>query len=286
MGKEEIVMARTVIQNLIDWGKSFVDENGSFYCGTTEEQKRTAANVASDADLWLYLPDVHTRTSSEFAVNGGLYPVHNLVRKDWRDLDKLGVEAGKTVSPELTDVLQEIVRGKPSGLLVPRHVFYQDYDGGEAKPAFGYRDVCDTFGVEKLRAQELMDGYTKYVINAKHMFNGAALQSTAWLGKSHEMLPEDDANVFALLKRKYGQGKDLVINHTGVVTGICIYQTASGVKQIFPKAEVNIISDATTQLLVKELGFGDKEQADKAVRSMCKQVGVNYITSGEYLGSR
>ena len=130
-------MAKLIIEDLVDWGKSFTDSNGNFYCGTTDEQKQTAIRVAKDSDLWIYLVDIHTRGSSEFKANGGLYPAHNLIKKDWYDLEKLGVGKGKTVSPELTDTFNELVNDLPSGLIVPRHVFFQDYDGeAEKKPAF------------------------------------------------------------------------------------------------------------------------------------------------------
>ncbi len=278
-------MAKAIIQNLVDWGKSFVDEDGSFYCGTTEEQKDIAAKIAKSGDLWIYLTDVHTRGSSEFAVNGGLYPAHNLIDRDFYGLDKLGVEEGKTVSPRLTKKLHAIVKDKPSGLIVPRHVFFQDYDGRIQAPPFSYQDVEDTFGVKRLDETALLDGETKYVINAKHMFNGAASQPTGWAGYI-EGIPQEEMNVFALLKKKYGQGRDLIINHTGVVMGICIYHTASGVKQIFPKAEVNIIADGATHLLGQQFGFKNEREADRAVRGMCRQIGVNYINCSEYLGTR
>lgn len=276
-------MPKLVIQNLVDWGKSFVDANGSFYCGTTDEQKDVAAKVAASADLWIYLSDVHTRHSSEFLANGGLYPAHNLVRRDWHDLEKLGVGNGKTVSPELTDMLQEIVKGKPSGLIVPRHVFFQDYDGINTKPPFSYHDVEETFGVKRLDAARFLDGEVKYVINAKHMFNGAATQSTDWIGHV-EGIPDREISAYTLLRQKYGKGSGLVINHTGVVTGICVYQTASGVRQIFPNAEINIIADGATHLLGPEFGFGNEKEAYDAMKGMCTQVGVNYITSREYIG--
>lgn len=278
-------MERLVVENLVDWGKSFVDENGNFYCGATEEQKAIAAEVASDADLVIYNADVHTRGSSEFAINGGLYPIHNLVKKDRYDLDILGVEKDKSVSPQLTNKLHQIVKNKSSGLLVPRHVFFQDYDGKEIEPAFTYKDVEDTFGIEILDSKEFLNGDIGYVINAKHLFNGAALQSTEFLG-DFDGIPSREYNVYTLLKQKYGQGKDLVMNITGVVTGICIYQTASGIKSLFKNAEVNIISDGTTQLLDDELGFGDPNEAEKAIIGMCKYLGINYITSEKYLAGR
>jgi hypothetical protein len=273
----------------VDWGQSFVDTDGSFYCGTTPEQKQTAAKVSRSADLWLYLTDVHPRTSREFQAHGGLYPAHNLVKKDWPDAAALGIAPGKNVSPEITAPLHAIVAGKPAGLIVPRHVFFQDYNGGRPVPCFSFRDVEETFGVRKLDPVAFLDGAVQYVINAKHMFSGALLQSTEWMNSpwSRELreseaacgVPSIEMNVFTLLKEKYGQGEGLVINHTGVVMGICIYQTASGIKQIFPKAEVNIIADGATHLLTPHLGFSEQRAADQALHAMCQQVGVNYLHS-------
>ncbi len=277
-------MAKLVINNLVDWGKSFVDPEGNFYCGTTEDQKDVAAKIATNANKWVYLTDVHTRSSSEFSVNGGLYPVHNLIRRDWKNLSELGVEEEKSVSPELTDKLQEVVKDKPAGLIVPRHVFFQDYDGSRIAPAFRFEEVEQTFNVRKLNPEEFLDGAIAYVINAKHLFDGSAIQPTEWIGYVPGV-PSLETNIFTLLKEKYGQGERIVFNHTGVVMGICIYQTASGIKQKFPKAEVNIIADGATHLLVPTLGFGDQKTADAAIQSMCKQVGINYIRSGEFLGN-
>ena len=194
----------------------------------------------------------------------------------------MGVEKGKTVSPQLTDELYRLVRNKSSGLIIPRHVFFQDYDGKEIEPAFTYKDVEDTFKINSLDSEEFLAGDVEYVINAKHLFSGTALQSTEFLG-DFKGIPKREYNVYSLLKQKYGQGEDLVMNITGVVTGICIYQTASGIKSLFPKAEVNVISDGTTQLLGEELGFSNAKKADKAVERMCRQLDINYITSENYL---
>ncbi len=279
-------MTPYTINVLVDWGKAFVNSNGSFYCGTTEEQKDNAIMIARDTDLILYLTDVHTRTSSEFIVNGGLYPAHNLIKRDQYSLEQLGVEAGKTVSPELTEKLQELVKYRKSGLIVPRHVFFQDYNGEtEPKPAFTFQDVEDTFSVKKLDSKDFLEGKVDYVINAKHMFNGAALQATNWLGHV-EGVPDLEMNIFSLLKQKYGQGNGLRFDITGVVMGICIYQTGSGIKQLFPKAEVNVIADACTHLVYAPLGIADEDTGNLVAKKMCQQVGINYLSTKEYFGKR
>src|SRR3989338_8213857 len=103
-------MSRLEIQILVDWSKSFVDSNGSFYCGTTASQKERAVECIRDSDLWIYTTDVHSSYSSEFTVNGGRYPAHNIVKSQWDAAQQLNGAAGKTVSPELTDRLQDRVK--------------------------------------------------------------------------------------------------------------------------------------------------------------------------------
>ncbi|MFC1723964.1 hypothetical protein ACFL0V_07550, partial [Nanoarchaeota archaeon] len=209
---------------LTDFGEAFVDENGSFPCGTTDEQKRNAVKVVEGADYVIEWTDVHPRSSSEFVVNGGLYLTHNLLKKDQYNLEELGVQPGQTVNPTLTKILYDAVKHRRSGLIVPRHVFFQDYNGeSDYRPSFTFQDVEDTFGVQKLDAQEFLDGGIDRVVNAKHMFNGAGLQSTEWLGHVHGV-PDMEMNAATLLKQQYGQGKDLRINVTGVVMSICVYQ--------------------------------------------------------------
>ena len=278
------------INVLVNWGKSFVDENGSFYCGTTKKQKNNAVKIGKNADLVIYFADIHTRGSTEFTVNGGDFPTHNLVKKDWYDLDKLRVEKDKngnykTVSPELTNKLQDMVKDKKSGLIVPRHVFFQDYNGEKAeniKSAFEFGDVVDTFGVKKLDPQEFLDGDIDYIINAKHMYNGVGSKSTEWMGNVPNV-PTMEMNALTLMTQKYGLGKDLQFDITGVVMGICVYQTASNIKQNFPKSNVNIIADACSHLIYEPLGIADADTGNFVAKKMCQQVGINYISTKEYL---
>jgi hypothetical protein len=267
---------------LIDFGESFTDENGSFYCGTTEEQKDNAVKINKFADKTIYLVDVHTKNSLEFVANGGLYPAHNLLNKDNNKIKELGVE-GKSVSPQLTKKLLNIVSNKSSGLIVPRHVFFQNYDGNpNFKPDFNIQDVVETFNVPLLNVQDYLDGKIDYVINAKHMFDGTRTQVTNYL-KKFPNIPDEEKNIFSIIKEKYGAGEELTFDVTGVVMGICVYQTASGIKQIFPKAKVNIISDASTHLIYAPLGFANEKDANESGKRMCAQIGINYLTTKEYL---
>jgi hypothetical protein len=272
------------INILVDFGKSFTDTNGSFYCGTTEGQKDNAILINKNADETIYLSDVHTRDSPEFIINGGPYPAHNLIIKDSYGLNNLGIEENKTVSPQLTEKLYNLMKNKKSGLIVPRHVFFQNYNGEKnTKPGFKFEDIEETFNVKMLNPKEYLDGGLEYVVNAKHMFNGAALQATDWMG-NFPGVPDKEMNIFSLVKQKYGQGEDLKIDITGVVMGICIYQTASGIRQILPKSEINVIADACTHLIYAPLGFDNEKDANTAAKAMCSQVGVNYLNTKEYLG--
>lgn len=274
---------KKVVTVYVDFSKSFTDDNGSFTAHTTKDQKLMARAVSERSDLVIYAVDVHTKKSSEFIVNNGIYPTHNLIKKDQNNLELLGVSPEQTVSPQLTQILYDFVKDKKSGLIVPRHVFFQDFNGEKnPKPAFSFEDVEETFGVRKLDPVQFLDGDIEYVVNAKHMFNGASLQSTEWMGHV-DGVPDMEMNVFTLLKQMYGQGEDLIFNFVGVVMGICIYQTSSNTRQIFPNSEINVIVDASTHLISKSLGFGDVESADKAIDSMCKQVGINYITAQEFI---
>ncbi|MBT4376583.1 hypothetical protein HOD29_04380 [archaeon] len=271
------------INVLVDFGESFTDTNGSFYSGTTDLQKRNAVKINSFADQTIYLSDIHTRDSLEFLVNGGLYPTHNLINGNLKYVGELGVKEDQTVSPQLTQILYDAVKDKSSGLIVPRHVFFQDYNGEkDFKPSFNFQNVEETFGVKALNSEAYLDGAIEYVVNAKHLFNGAVLQATDWMG-NFQGIPNNEMNIFSLLKQKYGQGKDLEIDINGVVMGICVYQTATGIRQLLPQAKINVIADASTHLVYEPLGFKTETESNEAVKRMCTQVGINYLTTEEYL---
>ena len=146
-----------------------------------------------------------------------------------------------------------------------------------------FAEVEETFAVQRLNSQEFLDGGIEYVVNAKHMFNGTALQATNWMG-DFAGVPVQEMNIFSLMKEKYGQGKDLQFDVDGVVMGICIYQSASGIRQLFPKAKVNVIADACTHLVYAPLGIEDETMGNDVAKRMCQQIGINYLTMKEYLG--
>ncbi len=271
------------IKIAVDFGDAFTHPKGSWYCGTTEQQKDNAAAVSRGGDLFIYLVDVHTRTSTEFSINGGKYEVHNVTKKDQRNLEALGVDPTKTASPQLTEKLQDIVKDKKAGLIVPRNVFFQDYDGGKKpEPAFTLEDVEETFGVESIDPQDFLDGKIDYVINAKHYKDGTRGNAHARLGHVPGV-PDEDWNVFSLLKEQYGNGEGLQFDIVGVVMGICIYQTACGIFDLFPRAEINVIADACTHLVYEPLGIESEETGNLVAKKMCQQIGVNYMSTEEYL---
>ena len=61
---------------LIDWSRSFVDENGSFSSNTTEHAKDLAVEVIKRCDMIIYMTDIHTANSYEFQINGIFSPFH------------------------------------------------------------------------------------------------------------------------------------------------------------------------------------------------------------------
>ena len=61
---------------LIDWSRSFVDENGSFSSNTTEHAKDLAVDVIKRCDMIIYMTDIHTANSYEFQINGIFSPFH------------------------------------------------------------------------------------------------------------------------------------------------------------------------------------------------------------------
>jgi hypothetical protein len=163
----------------------------------------------------------------------------------------------------------------PKGLIVPRHVFFQDYNGGaKIDPAFTYEQVVETFKVQPLvylsylfvficifsfsSASEFLEGHYKCIVNAKHMYNGAGLQSTEWMGDV-KGVPRIEMNSLTLLKQVFGLGENLEIYFTGTVTGICVYQTATNTKQLFPKAKVAVVTDGCTQIFSEGLGISDAD---------------------------
>lgn len=284
---------RTIIRvcNLIDWSKSFVDENGSFYAGTTDEQKQNAASIIRRSHLVINNMDLHPVTAPEHAVNGGLYPVHNAV-KPWEygpdfiynvtpqgDAITLG---DKTVSPELTDILNEAVSGTQSGLLVPRGVYFQ----GESSDAFCTpEDVEETFKQRLITREEFMDGHFEYIVAPKQYFDATRLDSDISLpGAKLDRVPRQNFSIYSLLKMKYPPERfRLEFINTGVVEGICRLHTSIGLRQMFPFDRIINISNATTPLYGVGLGYKTADESRQASMQVCRDISIEYMTTAECL---
>jgi hypothetical protein len=282
---------RILVVNLIDWSKSFVDDDGSFYCGTTAEQKEKAGEVVQHADLVIFSSDTHPMRSSEFSINGGLYPAHNVVRyfdsgpeseyfvtKSGRGM-RLG---SRTMSPELTAEIQKHLKGRRTGVIAPKEVFYQD---GADQPWFLPGDVEKSFNARIATADNFISGALDYIVAPKHAFDATRLESDIVLPKSvAEGIPSTNFNVFSLLRLRYPADKhEFVFVNTGVVEGICRLHTSIGLRQMFKSSRVINLTDATTPLAGIGLGFETPEQSRDAAMRICRDVGVEYMTTNEFL---
>jgi hypothetical protein len=277
-----------LISNLIDWSKSFVDENGSFYCGTTEEQKLNAAEIINLSHMVISTLDLHPVTAPEHSINGGLYPVHNAV-KPWEyskdfiyDISPDGKKlllGEKTLSPELTGILHEAASLKrKAGIMVPRGVYFQGkHDEIFCTP----EDIEETYGQKIISKEEFLEGNFDYITAPKQYFDATRLDSDISLPPDEvEGIPSQNYNIYSLLKRKFPPEKyDLVFVNTGVVEGICRLHTSIGLRQMFPFDRIINISNATTPLL--GLGYKTADESRKASTQVCKDIGIEYMTTEE-----
>jgi hypothetical protein len=279
------------ICNLIDWSKSFVDERGSFYCGTTEEQKQNAAEIIERAGLVINNMDLHPVTAPEHAVNGGLYPVHNAVKpREYGpgfvymitpegDALPLG---DKTVSPELTVILSDAAAGRKGGIIVPRGVYFQ---GERHTPFCTPRDIEETFKKRIISKEEFLEGNYDYIAAPKQYFDATRLDSDISLPRDDiKGVPRQNFNIYSLLKIKFpADTYELVFINTGVVEGICRLHTSIGLRQMFPFDRIINISDATTPLYGVGLGYETADQSRQASARVCKDIGIEYMTTEECL---
>jgi hypothetical protein len=282
--------------NLIDWSKSFVDENGSFYCGTTDEQKRNAAEIIERAELVIATMDLHPVSAPEHAVNGGLYPVHNAV-KPWEygpDFIYMKTQEGeeqrlgdKTLSPELTGILSDAASAsnaskEKGGLIVPREVYFQ----GENQSIFCQPDDIEaTFFQKIITKDDFLEGDFDYITAPKKYFDATRLDSVISLPDVEiKGVPEQNFNIYSLLKKKFPPDKyELVFINTGVVEGICRLHTSIGLRQMFPFDRIINISNATTPLYGIGLGYKTAEESRQASTRVCKDIGIEYMTTEECL---
>jgi hypothetical protein len=107
-----------------------------------------------------------------------------------------------------------------------------------------------------------------YIVSAKAMFNGACVHVLrAYEDKHFEGVPASDDNAFSLLRERLGLGAGVQFAVTGTVLSICVHQTASNIKQMFPAATVAIIIDACTALAPPE-GEPDPPDWPAVMRAM------------------
>jgi hypothetical protein len=272
-----------VIANLIDWSESFVDENGSFYCGTTDEQKRNAAEILKIAHLVVSSMDLHPLDAPEFAVNGGLYPVHNVVSPESLGPESQPLKLGdKSAGPRLTRILRDSLVNRCAGIVAPRSVYFQ---GAGEKPFCSPRDIERTFAHGLISETAFLNGNFEYIIAPKKYFDATRVDSNLVTPPgTFPGIPDENYNIYSLLKLKYPAATHrLVMINTGVVEGICRLHSSIGMKQMFPDARLINISDATTALYGVGLGYRTKEESRNASMQVCRDVGIEYMTTEQCL---
>jgi hypothetical protein len=284
---------RILIVTLVDWSKSFVDEDGSFYSGTTTRQKSNAAVAAELADMVVFSTDMHPVTSEENAINGGLYPAHN-IGGFWRysrDFVYFKTPSGKrltlgakTLSPELTLEIEATLRDRKSSIIVPREVYFQ---GGTRKPWISPNEVEKTFGKKISSAKGFVKGDQTFITAPKQYFDATRLDSDIALpGGAPAGIPRANYNVYSLLKLRYpAESYELIFVNTGVVEGICRLHTSIGLRQMFKSSRVINLTDATTPLVGAGLGFGTAQQSRDAYVRVCRDVGVEYMSTAKFLST-
>lgn len=282
-----------IVSNLIDWSKSFVDPDGSFYCGTTDEQKENAARIIKRSDMVIANMDLHPVTAPEHTVNGGLYPVHNAV-KPWEygpdfvyqvtaEGEKLKL-GDKILSPELTGILHEAASAskRKNGILVPRGVYFQ----GENQSVFCQpADIEATFHNRIIAKEDFLEGDFDYITAPKQYFDATRLDSDITLPDVEIAgVPAQNYNVYSMLKKKFPPDKyELLFINTGVVEGICRLHTSIGLRQMFPFDRIINISNATTPLYGVGLGYKSPEESRQASVRVCRDIGIEYMTTEECL---
>jgi len=303
-------MKRIIIANLVDWSESFVDENGTFYCGTTLEQKKNAAKLVREADLVIETTDLHPITAPEHNINGGLYPAHNAVNPEEYSQDfiycltqtnalKLG---NKTLSPRLTKIIADELNGKERALIVPRGLYYQS---GLKEPFCKPEDIEKTFDSRIITAQEFLQRDYKHIIAPKQYFDATRLDSDWLIDERYNedeaidrainramtgvdpdniRIPKTNYNVYSLLEKKFPRSEyEIVMINTGVVEGICRLHTSIGQRQMFPTSRIINVSDATTHLYGIGLGYETQEQSREACTRVGKDIGIEYLTTEQAL---
>lgn len=280
-----------IIANLIDWSKAFTSKNGSFYCGTTDEQKQNTVKILNLADLVIENTDLHPLNAPEFRINGGLFPVHNVVLSEQYDADfiymitpegkELKLET-KTLSPQLTEIIEQSIRERKKALIVPKGVYFQ---GRNRKPFCNPEDIEKTFKSKIITAEQFVNGDNNYIIAPKQYFDATRLDSDVQLQDTEVLgIPKINYNVYSLIDMKFPRDKYKIVHiNTGVVEGICRLHTSTGLRQMFPFDRIINVADATTPLVGIGLGYKTAEESRDACMRVGKDIGIEYKTTREIL---
>jgi hypothetical protein len=272
-------MRRLYVGVNIDWSKSFVDPNGGFYCGTTEEQKRLAAKLMPYMDLVINTTDFHSINGKEFKTNGGNWPLHNVAEFRKLNPKDYGLPEGATLSPEQTEIIDREVNKARVGIVVPRHVYFQDGKSLSFTPEL----VEEAFGEKIITPEDFMREQFTYIISPKNHFDGTLTLGERALPKTKaDRVPDQEYTVFDLIQEKYGTTHEIVYVGTGVIDNICRHYTTTGLKQKYGCRVVNIIG-ATTELYGIGLGFDEKHEARAACEKIQKDIGIEHKTLEEML---
>lgn len=258
-----------------DWSESFVDENGGFYCGTTQEQKELAARITPYMDININDTDFHSIKSREFAINGGMWPLHNVAEYKHINVKDYGLKPGVSVSPRLTKTIDDAVGKEKTGIVVPRHVYFQDGVYQNITPEM----VEEAFEEKIITPEEFMKGNFNYIIAPKNHFDATTLISEYSMPADEiPGVPRQEYTIFDLIERKFPKDEfEVVYVNTGVVDNICRHYTSTGIRQKFGRRVVNIIG-ATTELYGIGLGFEDKHQVRDACERIQKDIGIEHKT--------
>lgn len=282
---------------IVDMSKSFVDPDGTFYCGAKEGTLENAAAIAKMSDLAIFTTDVHPWDANEFlespAKGIAKYPAHNLIRFSNADLAKLrGYDGksleGKNASPLLTQAIRDALRGRVSGIVTPEEVLYQDRTNAKAR-SFSRYDVEVTFNfhntyiMKEISPQEFLERDYGFIIAPKNKFDATALESSLFMPQSNNNF-NGNFNIFTLIKEKYyNNGYEINFIVPGVVENICIRETSAGLRQMFPCSRIIVPEDAITPLYGVGLGFEEAMNVKDSCKALGKDIGIEYMLTRHIL---
>ena len=174
---------------------------------------------------------------------------------------------------------------RKTGLIVPRSVYFQ---AGAKEPFCKPEDIEKTFDEKIITAEEFIKGNYDYIIQPKQFFDATKLVSDVELpDASIGGVPDVNYSVYSLIKQKFPADKyDLVFVNTGVVEGICRLHTSIGLAQMFPFDRHINVTDATTALYGIGLGYETSEESRAACIRVCKDIGIEYLSTEEVLAEK